>query len=720
VCDALVAWKEIMMRGVLMVLLTQRAGAIASTPHFFKDQLVDHFAAGDAKYTQRYFEDDTAFKGPGHPILLIVGGEGAIPPSVGLFYPYVVDVLAPMMGALVVEPEHRFYGNSTPDRTSLHLLTPQQALADAVRLVRAMQVARNCSLSRQSSAYCPVFSVGGSYPGFLSAMLRLRYPAVVDGAYAASAPMRIYAQQVQQYAYYEVITKSAERAQAGCAASVAAALKIIGSASTATLVKELNLCAPLPAYIVSGGDAALRDALLMVYEYSFAGLNMGNYPPGPSTGLARACRLFATHTPGQADVMEETTRSTGERAVWAALRAFLAGGYATSLRGSGTQSLLPPLSSGQKASPCYDLTGQLPAGPNATVTCADWSGCGTGADGRSWDFETCRYLVEPIGTNGGTDMFPPREWSLSWLTAHCKARFGTVPAPTALVEEWGFDATGLLAQGASRILFTNGLNDGWSAGGFLTNLSLSQDLITLNMPNGAHHSDLRHTRPCPAPDDTADVLAARKAGAEILMRWLREVKAESYEADSMLTTALAAPANACPPTPPIPPPFPNATTVAAVGDSITAGYLSSCRGDYPSQLQRMLGPNYRVTNFGVGGTTLLRHADHPYWNTTAFNKSRASNADIVVIMLGTNDAKRWQWPKLHSQYMGDYKVGAADPLISCHPSAVPVPVPVPVPVLHIHSNVLLSRKALDACLLSRCRLSSTCTRRCPPNQRSTS
>ena len=183
---------------IFMLSLCASVAAIPSAPLYYKDQLVDHFAASDAKYSQRYYQDASKFKGPGHPILLIVGGEGAIPPEVGLFYPYVVDVLAPSMGALVIEPEHRFYGESTPDASRLELLTPQQALADTARLVRATQASRNCSLSRQSRSYCPVFSIGGSYPGFLSAMLRLRYPAVFDGAYAASAPMLIYAQQVDQ------------------------------------------------------------------------------------------------------------------------------------------------------------------------------------------------------------------------------------------------------------------------------------------------------------------------------------------------------------------------------------------------------------------------------------------------------------------------------------------------------------------------------------------
>ena len=58
------------------------------------------------------------------------------------------------------------------------------------------------------------------------------------------------------------------------------------------------------------------------------------------------------------------------------------------------------------------------------------------------------------------------------------------------------------------------------------------------------------------------------------------------------------PCTGAPPAPPAPP-GPNATVVACVGDSITQGYLSSNGADYPHQLQRMLGPAYRVISFGA-------------------------------------------------------------------------------------------------------------------------
>jgi hypothetical protein len=64
------------------------------------------------------------------------------------------------------------------------------------------------------------------------------------------------------------------------------------------------------------------------------------------------------------------------------------------------------------------------------------------------------------------------------------------------------------------------LQDGWSVGAVKTNLSDS--LLALNFPNGAHHSDLSHLGP--NPDDTDDIKAGYNSIAHILGKWLDEVK----------------------------------------------------------------------------------------------------------------------------------------------------------------------------------------------------
>ncbi len=112
-------------------------------------------------------------------------------------------------------------------------------------------------------------------------------------------------------------------------------------------------------------------------------------------------------------------------------------------------------------------------------------------------------------------MFIPREWSFDWLNAHCMARFGVVPQPRTLPDLWGFDEDRLPSV-TSKIIFTNGLNDGWSAGGITGNLS--DTLLAFNAPLGAHHSDLSHLWPSAA--DTPDVVLVRELVAQTLERWL--------------------------------------------------------------------------------------------------------------------------------------------------------------------------------------------------------
>ena len=79
-----------------------------------------------------------------------------------------------------------------------------------------------------------------------------------------------------------------------------------------------------------------------------------------------------------------------------------------------------------------------------------------------------------------------------------------------------------------------------------------------------------------------------------------------------------------PPPPPPGPPNASAVVVACVGDSITQGYLSTNGGDYPHQLQGVLGPDYKVINFGAGGRTMLKKGDNPYWTTGPLKAALAS------------------------------------------------------------------------------------------------
>jgi lysophospholipase L1-like esterase len=118
--------------------------------------------------------------------------------------------------------------------------------------------------------------------------------------------------------------------------------------------------------------------------------------------------------------------------------------------------------------------------------------------------------------------------------------------------------------------------------------------------------------------------------------------------------------------------------VACVGDSITAGSGTTKGNAYPAQLGRMLGEKWVVKNFGVSGATLLNHGDRPYQRQAAFKHALASQPEVVVIKLGTNDTKPQNW-KFKNQFVADYRdlirqfaqLPGKPRIFLCHPAFVP-------------------------------------------------
>ncbi|MBA3684726.1 MAG: sialate O-acetylesterase [Planctomycetes bacterium] len=93
--------------------------------------------------------------------------------------------------------------------------------------------------------------------------------------------------------------------------------------------------------------------------------------------------------------------------------------------------------------------------------------------------------------------------------------------------------------------------------------------------------------------------------------------------------------------------------IACVGDSITAGYGLDQAEYYPSVLERLLAGKAVVTNAGRSGATLLKAGDSPYWVTGEFTAATDSKPQIVVIMLGSNDAKPQNWDQHKGEYAKD-------------------------------------------------------------------
>lgn len=118
--------------------------------------------------------------------------------------------------------------------------------------------------------------------------------------------------------------------------------------------------------------------------------------------------------------------------------------------------------------------------------------------------------------------------------------------------------------------------------------------------------------------------------------------------------------------------------VACIGNSITygSGIPDRPRDSYPSQLGRMLGDRWIVGNFGVGGRTMLKNGDFPYWKEEAYTEAKAFLPDVVVIKLGTNDTKPQNW-KYSGEFLADSRAMVKElKNLSSHPKILlckPVP-----------------------------------------------
>lgn len=85
--------------------------------------------------------------------------------------------------------------------------------------------------------------------------------------------------------------------------------------------------------------------------------------------------------------------------------------------------------------------------------------------------------------------------------------------------------------------------------------------------------------------------------------------------------------------------------VACVGDSNTYGHGITpwFLYNYPKVLGDMLGEGYVVNNYGHHGATCQSTGDQPYVSYADYKNSIKFEADILIFMLGSNDAKAENW-----------------------------------------------------------------------------
>lgn len=85
--------------------------------------------------------------------------------------------------------------------------------------------------------------------------------------------------------------------------------------------------------------------------------------------------------------------------------------------------------------------------------------------------------------------------------------------------------------------------------------------------------------------------------------------------------------------------------ILCIGDSITFGmgvYKNRETEAWPYLLNILLGDDFQVLNYGISGATLLRSGNQPY-KQDFLDVAIQANAELYLIMLGTNDSKPYNW-----------------------------------------------------------------------------
>jgi lysosomal Pro-X carboxypeptidase len=432
-------------------------------------------------FEQRYLYIDRHWAGAPAPIIFVTCVEAGSAVYYLGEYGWVIDTLARELGALVVFAEHRGFGMTypqpssgadfsgwQPDAAHAGVLTEAQVLEDFTALATHLRT----NLSAWDS---PLIAAGGSLAGEMATWWRVRYPFMVDMALSASAPILGFPGLTDEYGWYRVATNAFRNAGGeACVEAIRSGYWQTAALAPAAVSAAFNTCTPatLPCHA--------RQVADLVMDWTATAAELGSYPQGNARrslttwacaaaaaggggGLGAYQRLLAPQAPGQCLNIS-----------W----------YDCSSSGSGSGS-----GSGASAAPAARAPGYCAAHWNVSG-----SGCQDG-----WGYESCTTEIHPITGSNVTDFYPPDPpFNVSDRQAGCRQSFGSDLRVDALAMPRSFGQLDLarLATATSRIIWSSGENDPWSAQS--VNRTLSPSLPYVFIKGGAHHSDLgnNYNRAC--------------------------------------------------------------------------------------------------------------------------------------------------------------------------------------------------------------------------------
>jgi dipeptidyl-peptidase II len=452
----------------------QKSTSIPPFKTFYMTQFLDHFNLRDDRtFQQRYLVNDDHFNPISGPVFFYTGNEGDIESfwdNTGFMFD-----IAPLFQALVVFVEHRYYGKTLPfgddsfDLDKVSYLTVEQALADYA--VFLTQFRKDYNLTENN----PIIAFGGSYGGILAAYMRFKYPNLVNGSIAASAPIYLTAGLAPSTLFFSDVTNDFAK-EPGCVPLVRKAFAAMDDSfkkgDYSTLNNAFKLCNPI-------SDEAGYHHLLLWMRNAFTIMAMVDYPyPAsflgdlPAWPVHYSCQQLVNETNSGVDILTAFKNLAG-------------------------------ILYNDTTSTCFDIYAQF-------IECADPTSCGLGNDAKAWDYQACTELNTVQETNGVTDMFPVISYTPELRQEYCKRVWNvTIREDWTAINYWGRDI-----KSASNIVFSNGLLDPWHNGGPLTDLT--ESLVAVVISEGAHHLDLRAADPA----DPQSVKNARYAEILEIMKWI--------------------------------------------------------------------------------------------------------------------------------------------------------------------------------------------------------
>jgi lysosomal Pro-X carboxypeptidase len=402
---------------------------------------------------------------PSGPLFVYTGNEGAIE-EFFLMTGWLVYTLGPYYNATVIFIEHRYYGESLPTPLNYAYLNTDQTLLDYAQII--MQV--------KPMESTPVVAFGGSYGGMMAAYFRIKFPHLVDGAIASSAPVLEYLDTQGMGLMFQT-TQDYFSVFPNCAFNINDGFNILDNFAQNEytwpgLNAVFDLCAPI---LEMGQVYELEDWIAGALE-TYAQLNypyptqVAGYLPGYPVNVT--CSIIAVYNQGARN-MWETLAGLAE---------------AASLLYNNTQDVT-----------CYN-----PWQPDTSQTTA------------SWTYQTCTELLMPYGQYGVPfDMFPVRPWDFASFNQSCYLQFGVYPNPTWYPINYGFTEyyqAGL--QNLTNIIFSYGTEDPWQTG--CLKQAPSPGTTVIGIKGAAHHLDLRR----PSPNDPQSVITVRNYEQSVIERWI--------------------------------------------------------------------------------------------------------------------------------------------------------------------------------------------------------